>query len=96
MTKPRLNIKDKQMNAVTKEVERALRERAKRLGYRLHRRGKAYRLIDPASATETEFDGPIAVNWSLDVIEQKLPVQFSTACGIPLWTINTDKAARKA
>jgi hypothetical protein len=53
MTKPRLNIKDKQMNAVTKEAERALRERAKRLGYRLHRRGEAYRLIDSASETET-------------------------------------------
>ena len=74
-----------------------MRERAKRLGYRLHRRGEAYRLIDSASETEAEFGGPIdAVKWWLDVIEQKLPAQFSTACGIPLWTINADKAARKA
>ena len=87
-------IKDKPMNAVTKEAERALRERAKQLGYRLHRRGEAYRLIDPGSGTETEFDGPIdAINSWLDVIEYKLPVQFSTACGIPLWTINNDKSA---
>jgi hypothetical protein len=81
------------MNAVTKEAERVLRERAKRLGYRLHRRSEAYRLIDPASGAETEFGGPFdTVNWLLDVIEYKLPVQFSTACGIPLWTINDDKA----
>jgi hypothetical protein len=76
------------------DTERALRARAKRLGYRIRRRGNHYRLIDDAEGEEIGSQDITAINWYLAVIEHKLPVQFSTACGIPLWTINANEKDR--
>jgi hypothetical protein len=70
------------------DTEHAVRERAKRLGYRLRRRGNDYRLIDAAGGAELGGQDINSMIWWLDVIEYKLPVQFSTACGIPLWKMN--------
>jgi hypothetical protein len=72
----------------TNDTERAVRERAKRLGYRLRRRGNDYRLIDAAGGAAFGGQEIQSMIWWLDVIESKRPVQFSTACGIPLWTVN--------
>jgi phosphoenolpyruvate synthase/pyruvate phosphate dikinase len=68
------------------DAERALRERAKRLGYRIRRRGIDYRLIDDAEAEAIGFQDINGINLWLDVIEHKLPLQVSTACDITLWT----------
>jgi hypothetical protein len=73
------------------ETERTLRERGKRLGYRLRRRGNDYRLIDDAEDAEISAQDINSINWLLDVIEHKAPLQFSTACGIPLRTVNVDE-----
>jgi hypothetical protein len=69
------------------QEERDLKERAKRLGYKLKRRGQEYRLISDDGA---EYGGGSieAMVWWLNVIEHKLPVQISTACGVPLFKIN--------
>jgi hypothetical protein len=67
------------------QTERELKERAKRLGYKLKRRGTEYSLVDDEGAGPSGTIEGIA-RW-LDVIEHKLAVQFSTACGMPLWKI---------
>jgi hypothetical protein len=71
------------------EEDRALRQRAKRLGYRVNRRGAEYDLTSDSSAFGGTIDG---VNDWLDVIEQKIPMQISTSCGRPLFTLNTKAA----
>lgn len=68
------------------QTERELKERAKRLGYKLKRRGTEYSLVDDEGAGPSGTIEGIA-RW-LDVIEHKLAVQFSTACGMPLFKIN--------
>jgi hypothetical protein len=72
-------------------AELAIRERAKRLGFKLSRRGQEYNLTGPdgTGIGGMSLDG---VNSWLDVIEHKLPVQISSPCGTPLFRIN-DKAA---
>jgi hypothetical protein len=76
------------------EEERALRERAKRLGYRLKRRGTEYKLTNSDGGFGgTDID---AINSWLDVIEHKLPMQISTACSRPLFTINADNESTEA
>jgi hypothetical protein len=73
------------------DPEKALRERAKRFGYRMNRRGNTYNMtsLDPESDEHGDFGGTLdAVNGHLDVIEYKIPVQISSACGIPMFTIN--------
>lgn len=75
--------------------ERALRQRAKRLGYRVRRRHNTYELTD-ADGTGFGGDGIEAVVWWLDVIEHKLPVQISTACGVPLFKINAAEAGARS
>jgi hypothetical protein len=69
------------------QAELALRERAKRLGYKLSRRGSEYNLTRPDGTGfgGNDLDG---INWWLDVEEHKLPVQISSACGRPLYKIN--------
>jgi hypothetical protein len=47
--------------------------------------------IDAANGTEFSCGDIGGANCWLDVIEHKQPIQFSTACGIPLWTINAGK-----
>jgi hypothetical protein len=72
-----------------KMQERDLKERARRLGYKLKRRGKDYSLIgdDGAVCGSHSIE---SMNWQLDVIEYKIPLQISTACGVPLFKINDD------
>jgi hypothetical protein len=79
---------------MTNDTERAVTERAGRLGYRLRRRGNDYRLINAAECTEIGCQDIDSINGLLDVIEDKLPLQFSTACGVPLWTVNASEKGR--
>jgi hypothetical protein len=73
---------------VKTQQQRDLKERAARLGYKLRRRGTEYNLVDYYGAG---FGGAIeSVIYWLDVIENKTPVQVSTACGMPLYEINGD------
>lgn len=69
---------------------KSLRERAKRLGLKAHKRGREYQLeyTDGGGFGGTSLN---AINSWLDVIEFKLPVQISTACGMPLFSINEPK-----
>jgi hypothetical protein len=72
-------------------LERDLRDRAKRLGYKLKKRGTQFELVsdDGSGCGADSIDG---VNWWLDVIEYKTPVQFYSACGVPTYKINGDSA----
>ena len=75
------------------QAERALRERAERLGYKLSRRGSEYNLTEPDGTGSGGFDLDSINSW-LDVIEHKLPVQICSPCGVPLFKINDpDEAA---
>lgn len=76
------------MQKATQE-ELALRARAKRLGYKLSRRGSEFKATGP-DGTGFGGTGSDAMNWWLDVIEHKLPVQISSACGVPLFRINSE------
>ncbi|MBR0697741.1 hypothetical protein [Bradyrhizobium lablabi] len=70
-----------------------LKERAKRLGYKLKRRGTTYSLIDnKGEGPSGTIDGIV---WWLNVIEHEIAAQVSTACGMPLYTIN-DQAPKPA
>jgi hypothetical protein len=73
-------------------AERALRERAERLGFKLSRRGSEYNLTEPDGTGfgGTSLDG---INQWLDVIEYKLPVQICYPCGTPAYKINDPDAA---
>jgi hypothetical protein len=57
------------------------------LGFRVRRSGNEYNLThdDGSGFGGTGID---AVNEQLDIIEFKVPVQYSTACGIPMFKIN--------
>jgi hypothetical protein len=73
------------------QAERALRERAERLGYKLSRRGSEYNLTRPDGSG---FGGDLDhINWWLNVEEHKLPVQICSPCGMPLFKINDPDAA---
>lgn len=76
--------------------ERDLKERAKRLGYKTRRCGTQYNLVRDGE-DGAGFGGSIeGVTWWLDVIENKTPLQVSTACGIPLYQINGEGEATPA
>jgi hypothetical protein len=67
----------------------ALKMRAKRLGHRMNRRGKQYRLTDLSDDGGSMVSESIdALNRQLDIIEFNLPIQYSTACGWPMHRIN--------
>jgi hypothetical protein len=85
----------KQPRRPATQAERALRERAERLGYKLSRRGSEYNLTEPDGTGfgGTSLDG---INEWLDVIEYKLPVQISSPCGVPLFKINDPDEAAEA
>lgn len=64
----------------------SLKERAQKLGYKLGQRGAEYHLIDNDG---DGFSGPPdAVASYLNAIERQETVQYSTACGVPLSTVN--------
>jgi hypothetical protein len=73
-------------------AERALRERAARLGFKLCRRGQEYEFTEPDGA-RFGSNSVDSANQLLDVIEFKLPMQTYSACGTPLFKINDPDAA---
>lgn len=72
----------------TQITEHGLRERAKRLGYRIKRRGAEYTAIHVIEGSAFGGADIEAINKWFDVIEYKPPVTISSACGVPLFTIN--------
>jgi hypothetical protein len=70
-----------------KEFEPDLKEHAKRLGYRVRRRGNLYTITRPDG---TAFGGESISSlrrW-LDVEEHKPQIKISTQCGTPLYAVN--------
>jgi hypothetical protein len=67
-------------------TERDLKERAARLGCKVRRRGNEFHLTTDGGGCMSS-DLSVINDW-LDVIEHKIQLQVSTACGVPLFKIN--------
>jgi hypothetical protein len=66
-----------------------LRKQAKALGYRIHRRGAVYRVMNTRrggiiSKTGFTTDDLYVVEALFNAFEGKIPAQYTTACGMPI------------
>jgi hypothetical protein len=75
--------------AEARETEAALKERARKLGYKIRRRGDQYHLIS-RYGSESSGDMQATMTW-LDMLESGRPIALYTACGMPI-----SEAARRA
>src|ERR1700734_827922 len=80
------------VDAVQRQELVALRERAAKLGFKVHKRGGWFLLIDAEGHTRESVSDIEGVEMSLAGREGKIALQAFTACGILIEGMNNSKA----